>query len=75
MTFRPLFAPLLGLALLFGTANAATPTDFTATYKVLRGDDLIMECEEVRIFAARRTDGKNGIRAVAIPKEIRALCE
>jgi hypothetical protein len=38
MTFRPLFAPLLGLALLFGTANAATPTDFTATYKVLHGD-------------------------------------
>jgi 4-hydroxybenzoyl-CoA thioesterase len=48
---------------------------FVQTYKVLRGDDLIMECEEVRIFAARRTDGKNGIRAVAIPKEIRALCE
>ena len=38
MTLRSLFAPLLGLALLFGTANAATPTAFTATYKVLRGD-------------------------------------
>ena len=48
---------------------------FVQTYKVMRGDDLIMECEEVRIFAARRTDGKNGIRAVAIPQEIRALCE
>lgn len=37
--------------------------------------ELIMECEEVRIFAARRTDGRNGIRAVPIPPEIRRLCE
>lgn len=37
MTFRPLLALLLGFALLFGTANATTPTAFTATYKVLRG--------------------------------------
>lgn len=32
-----MLAPLLGVALLFGTANAATPTAFTATYKVLQG--------------------------------------
>lgn len=39
MTLRFLLAPLLGLALLLGSANAAatTPTAFTATYKVLRG--------------------------------------
>ena len=37
MTIGSLLAPLLGLALLFGTANASTPTAFTATYKVLRG--------------------------------------
>lgn len=36
--------------------------------------DIIMECEEVRIFAAKREDGKNGIRAVPIPESIRALC-
>ena len=47
---------------------------FVQTYRITRGGDAIMECEEVRIFAARRTDGKNGIRAVAIPPEIRALC-
>lgn len=47
---------------------------FVQAYRMMRGDDLIMECEEVRIFAARRTDGKNGIRAVAIPPEIKALC-
>jgi 4-hydroxybenzoyl-CoA thioesterase len=37
------------------------------------GMDLIMECEEVRIFAARREDGV-GIRAVPIPPDIKALC-
>ena len=37
--------------------------------------DLIMECAEVRIFAARRADGKNGIRAVPVPESIRRLCE
>jgi 4-hydroxybenzoyl-CoA thioesterase len=35
--------------------------------------DLIMECDEVRIFAARREDGS--IRALPIPDEIRKLCE
>jgi 4-hydroxybenzoyl-CoA thioesterase len=37
------------------------------------GMDLIMECDEVRIFAARREDGA-GIRAIPIPTDIRALC-
>ncbi len=32
-----------------------------------------MECDEVRIFAARRDDGS--IRALPIPDDIRALCE
>ena len=48
---------------------------FVQAYRVMRGEDLIMECEEVRIFAAKREDGKNGIRAVPIPADIRALCE
>jgi 4-hydroxybenzoyl-CoA thioesterase len=39
---------------------------------VTRGEDLILECEEVRIFAAKREGG--GIRAVPIPPDIRALC-
>jgi 4-hydroxybenzoyl-CoA thioesterase len=46
---------------------------FVQTYRVTRGDDLILECEEVRIFAAKREGG--GIRAVPIPPSIRALCE
>ena len=48
---------------------------FVQRYRVMRGDTPIMECEEVRIFAAWRQDGKPGIRAVAIPADIRALCE
>jgi 4-hydroxybenzoyl-CoA thioesterase len=46
---------------------------FVQRYRVLRGDDLIMECDEVRIFAARKPDG--GIRAVEVPAEIRRACE
>lgn len=46
---------------------------FVQRYRVMKGGDTIMECEEVRIFAARREGG--GIRAVAIPPEIRQLCE
>ena len=38
-------------------------------------DEVIMECDEVRIFATRRDDGKNGIRAVQVPADIRALVE
>jgi 4-hydroxybenzoyl-CoA thioesterase len=32
-----------------------------------------MECDEVRIFAARREDGS--IRALAVPEDIRAACQ
>ncbi|MEO5670797.1 MAG: acyl-CoA thioesterase [Ramlibacter sp.] len=37
-------------------------------------EDLIMECDEVRIFAARREGDVPGIRAVAAPDAIRRLC-
>lgn len=36
--------------------------------------DIILECEEVRIFAMQRDDGKNGIRAVPVPTDIKLLC-
>ena len=48
---------------------------FVQRYRVMRGDELIMECDEVRIFAARSLEDPKGIRAVAIPESIRALCE
>jgi len=46
---------------------------FVQRYRVFRDADAIMECDEVRIFAARREDGS--IRAVPIPESIRVLCE
>jgi 4-hydroxybenzoyl-CoA thioesterase len=45
---------------------------FVQRYRVMRGEDLIMECDEVRIFAGRREGG--GIRALEIPGEIRERC-
>ena len=48
---------------------------FVQRYRCFRGEDAIMECDEVRIFAARREGDPTGIRAVAAPDEIRKLCE
>jgi 4-hydroxybenzoyl-CoA thioesterase len=48
---------------------------FVLAYQVTRGDDLIMECEEVRIFAAHKDDHQPGIKAVEIPSDLRQLCE
>lgn len=47
---------------------------FVQRYVIKRGDDTIMECDEVRIFAGRREGHTPGIRALAIPEEIRKLC-
>jgi len=47
---------------------------FVQHYRVLRGDDLIMECDEVRVFAARREGSDTGIRALPIPPDLMALC-
>jgi len=48
---------------------------FVQRYRIMRGDDAIMECDEVRIFAGRRVDNPEAIRALPIPAGIRALCE
>ncbi len=45
---------------------------FVQRHRILRGDDEIMSCDEVRIFAAHKPEG--GIRAVPIPPEFIALC-
>jgi 4-hydroxybenzoyl-CoA thioesterase len=47
---------------------------FVQRYVCKRGDDLIMECDEVRIFAGRKEGDPSAIRALAIPEEIRKLC-
>ncbi|MFD0668885.1 acyl-CoA thioesterase [Ramlibacter sp. MAHUQ-53] len=46
---------------------------FVQRYQVLRGDTVILECDEVRIFAGRREDGS--IFAMPAPDAIRSLCE
>jgi 4-hydroxybenzoyl-CoA thioesterase len=46
---------------------------FVQAHRVLRGDTLILECEEVRIFGGRRDDGS--LRALPAPSEIVRLCE
>ena len=48
---------------------------FVQRYRCMRGDDLIMECDEVRIFAGRKEGEPEAIRALPIPQEIRKLCE
>ncbi len=47
---------------------------FVQSHRVLRGETLILECQEVRIFSAPRADGTPGIRAMPIPEAIRSLC-
>ena len=46
---------------------------FVQSYRIMRGEDEIMSCTEVRIFAADKEGG--GIRALPIPEEIRQLCQ
>lgn len=45
---------------------------FVQAYTVARGDTLILECEEVRIFGSKREDGS--LRALPIPEGIARLC-
>ena len=45
---------------------------FVQRYRVMRGEEEIMHCHEVRIFAAAKEGG--GIRALPIPEDIRARC-
>lgn len=45
---------------------------FVQSYQVMRGNEEIMRCTEVRIFAADKQGG--GIRAVPVPEQIRVLC-
>lgn len=48
---------------------------FVQRYRCMRGDDVIMECDEVRIFAGRKEGDPEAIRALPIPEAIRKLCE
>jgi 4-hydroxybenzoyl-CoA thioesterase len=45
---------------------------FVQNYRILRDNEEIMTCNEVRIFAADKEGG--GIRALPVPESIRLLC-
>lgn len=48
---------------------------FLQHHLVTRGDDLICESTETRIFCKRDGDDPRRIRAVAVPEDLRSLCE
>lgn len=48
---------------------------FVMRHQVRRGDDLLVECTEVRVFARRVNGDPLQIRAVPVPAEIRHLCD
>jgi 4-hydroxybenzoyl-CoA thioesterase len=47
---------------------------FVMTYALRRGEDLLAEGRDVRIFAIRHPEEPNRIRAIPIPEDIRQLC-
>ncbi len=47
---------------------------FVLKHVVSRGDEVLVECSEVRVFATRHPDDPGRIRAVEVPDEIRRQC-
>jgi 4-hydroxybenzoyl-CoA thioesterase len=50
-------------------------TSFVMKHTIRRGDTLIVEGEETRVFAMHDTEVAGRIKAIAIPADLRALCE
>ena len=48
---------------------------FIHKHLVMRGEDLICEGEETRVFGIQHPEDPNKIKAVAIPEEFKRLCE
>jgi 4-hydroxybenzoyl-CoA thioesterase len=48
---------------------------FVMRHRVRRGDDVLVECTEVRVFAMRAGEDRTQIRAAPVPAEIKAMCE
>jgi len=47
---------------------------FVQLHRVTRGDELICEGRETRVFVKRDADDRDRLRAIAVPDDIRALC-
>lgn len=50
------------------------PKVFLQKHVVTRGEDLICESLETRIFVVRDTQDRRRIRAIPVPEDIRAAC-
>jgi 4-hydroxybenzoyl-CoA thioesterase len=48
---------------------------FLQKHVITRGDDLICESTETRIFVVRDKNDRRRLQGIAVPQEIRALCE
>jgi len=47
---------------------------FIQVHRVTRGDELICEGRETRVFVKRDTENPDRLRAIPVPDDIRALC-
>ena len=48
---------------------------FVMRHRIRRGAELLVECDEVRVFASRVDGNPLKIRAEPVPADIRAMCE
>lgn len=48
---------------------------FIQQHRIFRGDDLLCDSRETRIFCVRDAQDRARIHAIPIPEEIRRLCE
>ena len=48
---------------------------FVVSHTIRRGDDVLVEGREVRVFARRHPDDPSRIQAVSAPENIRKWCE
>mgnify|MGYP003538204877 CR=1 FL=1 len=51
------------------------PDTFVQVHVVTRGEDLICESTETRIFCVRDAQDRRKIRAIPVPEDIRRRCE
>jgi len=47
---------------------------FVQVHRVTRGEELICEGRETRVFVRRDADNPDRLRAIPVPEDIRALC-
>jgi 4-hydroxybenzoyl-CoA thioesterase len=47
---------------------------FVQIHRVTRGDDLICEGREVRVFVKRDADNPDRLRAIPVPEDIKVMC-